>query len=251
MKAKMKKETKMMFPRIEVRLPLSNWDSSYPEMAHLFDDAVTELVQQSGIVFSTSSELYLLFTDKYSRRVVKSIFTPDDDNSNLQKIHVMRSLVLAKTHALMPILVLLIKQRHDIVDNPDTWLGNYKMNTNSVGANSTNYGGSDITHHGKTNTQSGSTETVHSTTTNSSTNFRPEYKDVSTPSNLSNSEGGTTETDYGSNRSGSSNIQSNSVGYKNMSKVEALKYYIDTDTANFFDYYFSEIAKILLLDWYV
>lgn len=235
--------------KFRMRLPLNRW-AEYDEITHIFADAANEIRTSTGIVFTSSSDLWTLFYRRFEYRVVRDMFYFNEDNINKEKISFMRNLINVKTSALMPLINTYASQIHELSENPDSWLSNWKMNGNSVNSSTTNFGGSDTVHHGKSNTQSGSISVTHETSTNSNTDFRNEYRDTTSPTSFANSEGGTTVTDYDTDRVTSGSTTTQASGLKNITKSQALQELLETQYNNFYEFYFSEIAKLILLDTY-
>lgn len=240
-----------MMEKRAIRNDLYCWNSSYPEeMRKLFLDAADIIYELTNYVFTTPDELYLLFLNKFETRIVRDPFSLHSDEENITRIHQFRNLIAARTSALAPIIIMFGEQMHSIQENPEAWLGNWNMKSNTVGSSTTNYGGADTTNHGKSTTTSGSTSLLHETTTNANSGLRTEFKETTTPQNMTSADGGTTVVNYDSDRVGSQSSVTNATGTKNMLKATAFAESLSAAREDFFSFYFSEVAKLMLLDIY-
>lgn len=240
-----------LFQMRAVRNDLYCWNSSYPtEMRKLFLDAADIIYELTNYVFTTPDELYLLFLNKFETRLVRDPFSLHSDEENIIKIHYFRQLIAVRTSALAPIIIMFGEQMHSIQEDPSSWLGNWSMKSNTSGTSTTNYGGADTTNHGKSTTTTGSTTLLHKTTTNANSALRTEFEETTTPNSLASTDGGTTVVNYGSNKVGSQSAATTAVGTKNMLKATAFAESLSAAREDFFSFYFSEVAKLMLLDIY-
>lgn len=199
-----------------------------------------------------SDDLETIFTHKYRTRKFAFKYNFDNNISNEMAISEAVLIVEAKTKALLPIFRILWDEYESILQNPDDYVSNWKITTNTEGTRDTDIDNTLTTNHGKkTNYGKGSTDTTHKTSTNNSLEFRNEWKEeYSSINGLESSDSGTTTqitdgtnyTDY--------TQDTKTVGVKNTTKAQILNELLQTAQNNLMDVICNEIAKSILLSVY-